>query len=120
MVIVVSVAVLVACLATPISSQRSACSQTTGRVASRSLVPMFAALADRTEAPDTELPSTGVPLDRERLLSAIFIRDERYGTRCSTVLAIARDGRATFVERSFAPDGGVTGEVAERFALQRR
>jgi uncharacterized protein with NRDE domain len=88
--------------------------------AERDLEPLFAALADRTEAPDAELPSTGVPLDRERALSAIFIRDERYGTRCSTVLAIGRDGRATFVERSFAPDGSVTGEVAERFALQRR
>jgi uncharacterized protein with NRDE domain len=81
--------------------------------------PLFAALADRTQAPDSELPSTGVPLERERLLSAIFIRDERYGTRCSTVLAIGRDGVATFVERSFAPDGTSTGEVTETFALQR-
>lgn len=84
----------------------------------RNIAPLLAALADRTEAPDAELPSTGVPLERERLLSAVFIRDARYGTRCSTVLAIGRDGQATFVERSFAPDGGVTGEVTERFALQ--
>jgi len=86
--------------------------------AGKDLEPLFAALADRTEAPDAELPSTGVPLERERLLSAVFIRDARYGTRCSTVLAIGRDGIATFVERSFAPDGRVTGEVTERFAIQ--
>lgn len=84
----------------------------------RGIEPLFAALADRTQAPDSALPSTGVPLERERLLSAVFIRDVRYGTRCSTVLAIGRDGRATFVERSFAADGGVTGEVTERFAIQ--
>lgn len=84
----------------------------------RGIASLLAALADRTQAPDSELPSTGVSLERERLLSAVFIRDARYGTRCSTVLVIGRDGVATFVERSFAPDGRVTGEVTERFALQ--
>lgn len=77
--------------------------------------PLFDALADRRTAADEELPSTGVALDWERRLSAVFIVGERYGTRCSTVLAVARDGRARFVERSFAPDGSPTGEVDVRF-----
>lgn len=52
-------------------------------------------LADRQIAPDEQLPSTGVPLELERELSAIFIRtgDGRYGTRCSTVLITERVGR---------------------------
>jgi uncharacterized protein with NRDE domain len=83
----------------------------------RDLQPLFEALADRTIAPDAELPSTGVALDWERRLSAAFIVGELYGTRCSTVVAIGRDARASFVERTFAPDGSVRGEVAHAFAL---
>ena len=56
---------------------------------------LFAALADRRLADDAELPSTGVPLEWEQQLSAIFIRtpDGRYGTRCSTVVISERVGR---------------------------
>lgn len=82
-----------------------------------SLDPLFDALSDRELAPDDRLPSTGVPLDRERMLSASFIVSERYGTRCSTVLAVTRDGEARFVERSFDPGGRPTGEVDEAFAV---
>jgi len=80
------------------------------------LAPLFAALADRTRAADADLPSTGVPLEWERLLSAPFIVGDGYGTRCSTVLAVGRDGSARFVERSFDARGDATGEVAFDFA----
>jgi uncharacterized protein with NRDE domain len=79
--------------------------------------PLFAALADRAQAADAELPSTGVTLERERMLSSPFIASEHYGTRCSTVLTIDREGRARFHERSFAADTSPTGEVVETFAL---
>ena len=79
--------------------------------------PLMAALADRTPAEDASLPSTGVTLEWERLLSSPFIVSERYGTRCSTVLTIDREGSARFHERSFAPDGTAIGEVVEEFAL---
>ena len=79
--------------------------------------PLFAALADRERAPDHALPATGVPLEWERLLSAPFIVSERYGTRCSTLLTVDRDGEARFVERSFDAAGRVTGVVDERFAV---
>lgn len=77
-------------------------------------------LGDRTLAPDDELPATGVSLAWERVLSAPFIVSEAYGTRCSTVLTIDRDGRVGFVERSFAPDGSAIGEVRESFRLTSR
>ena len=67
--------------------------------------PLFDVLADDEIVPDTELPSTGVPLEWERRLSAIFVRSEEYGTRASTVLTLASDGRITFEEHSFGPHG---------------
>ena len=83
----------------------------------RDLEPLFDILRDRAKAADADLPATGIPLDRERLLSAPFIVSDIYGTRCSTVLTIGKDGAARFVERSFDPAGGQTGEVAFRFAV---
>jgi uncharacterized protein with NRDE domain len=82
-----------------------------------SLAPLFDLLADRRIAPDAQLPSTGVPLEWERRLSAPFIVSPNYGTRCTTVLAIGRDGRAWFLERSFDATGAATGEVATEFAV---
>ena len=72
---------------------------------------LFALLADRRQGPDELLPRTGVGPEWERLLSAAFIASPDYGTRSSTVVLVGRDGRTTFVERSFGP-GGVPGEEA--------
>ncbi len=71
--------------------------------------PLLAALADQTPAPDAALPDTGVGLDLERRLSPPFVRDERYGTRCSTVVLVQRDG-IRFVERRFGTRADVLGE----------
>jgi uncharacterized protein with NRDE domain len=51
------------------------------------------------------LPSTGVPLEWERRLSAIFVRSAEYGTRASTVLTLAGNGQIAFEERSYGPHG---------------
>lgn len=67
---------------------------------------LFALLADPRQAADTDLPATGVSLDRERQLSAIFIASPTYGTRASTVVVRHRDGRLRLHERSFGPSGG--------------
>lgn len=67
-------------------------------------VALLRLLADRELARDHELPATGVPLDWERVLSAVQIRANGYGTRASTVLIVRADGLITFVERSFDPD----------------
>ena len=81
--------------------------------------PLFALLADRTLAPDDELPSTGVSRTWERVLSAPFIVGEHYGTRCSTVLTISRDNHARFTERSFDARGELSGEVEQTFDRTR-
>lgn len=60
-------------------------------------------LADRTPAPDAELPATGVPLEWERWLSPIFIdAAPGYGTRSSTALVVDSRGRVQMVERTWA------------------
>jgi len=66
---------------------------------------LFVALADERLAPDADLPDTGVGLALERRLSAAFVRGEAYGTRASTVVAIARDGSGSIIERGFGPSG---------------
>lgn len=66
---------------------------------------LYRVLEDRRQAPDHELPSTGVSLDRERQLSAIFISaDNHYGTRASQVLSVLGNGSIDYRERTFAPE----------------
>ena len=78
---------------------------------------LFAVLADTGRPPDEDLPETGVPLAWERVLSARFIRSETYGTRCSTVMLLGRDGRLSFSERSFFSDGPGWRDTAHEFNL---
>jgi uncharacterized protein with NRDE domain len=68
------------------------------------LEPLFAALADTSPAPDAALPDTGIGPEMERWLSPPFVRGERYGTRCSTVVLVAEES-IVFAERRFGPDG---------------
>lgn len=71
---------------------------------------LYANLADPTPADDADLPETGIPLDRERLLSSPFIVSPNYGTRASTVLALHADGRGELHERRYGPDGMPAGD----------
>ena len=70
---------------------------------------LFQLLQDDTIHPDDTLPSTGVRLEWERLLSAAFIRSPNYGTRCSTLIKVGADGTASFDEQTWLP-GGLSGE----------
>lgn len=71
----------------------------------------LALLNDTTPAADCDLPQRGRDLERERRHSALRILNPDYGTRCSTVLRITSEGTIDFAERSFQPDGGISGEV---------
>jgi uncharacterized protein with NRDE domain len=62
---------------------------------------LFEILADTETAPEIELPDTGIGLEREKMLSSIFIQGTDYGTRSSTILLIDRNNHVTFEERSF-------------------
>lgn len=60
---------------------------------------LFDLFSDRTLASDDELPDTGIGLERERLLSPIFIETPIYGTRCSTVVRLNAESPPQLVER---------------------
>lgn len=74
------------------------------------VAPLLKALEDRTPAPDTELPHTGVGIEMERFLSPPFICSERYGTRASTVIRMGVEGALNAIERRFAASGARSGE----------
>lgn len=72
---------------------------------------LFAALADETELPpeaDSEGPAAP--------FSPVFIRNETYGTRCSTVVLVDAAGRGSIIERRFDASGARAGETALEFA----
>ncbi|MES2585028.1 MAG: NRDE family protein [Pseudomonadota bacterium] len=72
-------------------------------------------LQDRSQAPDSALPHTGVPLALERVLSAVFIATTGYGTRACSVVALHQD-HAEFIEQSFGPQGLIS-ETRQQFLL---
>ncbi|NIE68136.1 NRDE family protein [Burkholderia sp. Ax-1719] len=49
-------------------------------------------MRDPRVAPDAQLPATGIPLERERALSAAFIDTPDYGTRGTTALRVRVNG----------------------------
>jgi uncharacterized protein with NRDE domain len=62
---------------------------------------LFEIMTDTETAPEIELPDTGIGLEREKMLSSIFIQGTDYGTKSSTVLLIDHDNHVIFQERSF-------------------
>jgi uncharacterized protein with NRDE domain len=69
---------------------------------------LISIMQKRQIPPDEELPATGVGLERERLLASPFILNERYGTRCTTVVMQRNDGMMFFYEQSYSPNGQLT------------
>ena len=59
------------------------------------------AMTNERQAPDDQLPETGVGLERERMLSSMFIKSPNYGTRCSTFVAIDKNNKVEFIERVY-------------------
>ena len=73
---------------------------------------LFGLLGDRAAFPDHLLPDTGVGVERERLLSSLFIAGDNYGTRSSTIILMDRAGPITFMERSYGQDHTAVGTVS--------
>lgn len=77
--------------------------------------PLFAALRNET-CPQVGLhPRQPSDMPPEAAETPPFIADPLYGTRCSTVVAIDREGNGTIVERRFGPEGTITGETTLNF-----
>jgi uncharacterized protein with NRDE domain len=80
--------------------------------------PLLDLLRDDRPASDAQLPQTGVSLEWERLLSSAFVRTPDYGTRCSTIIRIERQGRAYFDEWSWDSVGSDIGRISLQFELE--
>ncbi|AIT79337.1 NRDE family protein [Novosphingobium pentaromativorans] len=75
------------------------------------IAPLLASL--RSDTP----PAETAPIENgpEPQSAPVFIRNETYGTRCSTVVTIARSGHGLIHERSFSATGEVTGDRSVTF-----
>jgi uncharacterized protein with NRDE domain len=62
---------------------------------------LFELLYDDRVAIDDQLPDTGLPLERERALSSMFIKTDSYGSRCSTVVLVDKKNQVEFAERIY-------------------
>ncbi len=76
-------------------------------------------LADRETASPDSLPPGDLSPEWARKLSAPFVLDPEYGTRCSTVLTIGLDGDCALVERRFDAEGRVSGQSEHRLNGRR-
>jgi uncharacterized protein with NRDE domain len=73
---------------------------------------LLAILADPTQAGiDEHLPKTGLSPEWEQMLSSPFIRNEHYGTRCSTLVLLEHSGAVSLTERRFGPHGDVIADT---------
>ncbi len=66
---------------------------------------------------DSELPNTGVSHEFEQLLSPIFIRNNEYGTRCSTLITIDQHNTLIFHELSYNPEGAIMTKVLQQIKI---
>jgi uncharacterized protein with NRDE domain len=82
--------------------------------------PLFDAFTDETPAPDAALPDTGVGVELERVLSPVFVRGARYGTRATTLIALSRAGGGIIEEHRFGPNGVEQGRTALHFGSAER
>ena len=80
--------------------------------------PLLDLLRDDRPASDAQLPRTGVTLEWERMLSSAFVRAPDYGTRCSTIIRIERQGRAYFDEWSWDSVGSDIGRTSLQFEVE--
>lgn len=60
-------------------------------------------MTSKVQAPDAQLPDTGIPIELERTLSSMFIEnsERQYGTLCSTALITNVNGDTRFSEQNY-------------------
>lgn len=81
---------------------------------------IFDILSDDTPALDEQLPDTGVGIELERMLSPVFIKSPKYGTRCSTVILMDKNSQVNFVEKTYEPVKEQWSEVRFNFTWNIR
>ena len=79
---------------------------------------LFEILSDDREAPDDQLPETGLTRELERAVSPVFIKSDKYGTRSSTILSVNNANNVLFVERALNTESGEWHESRFEFKLK--
>ena len=75
----------------------------------------FRFLLDQSVGDDHNLPDTGVGLEKERMLSPIFIKSPDYGTRSSTLILVNRKNHVKFIERNYDLNSDLYSQVKYEF-----
>jgi len=71
---------------------------------------LFELMSNSEQAQTEHLPSTGLPLDWEQLLSSIFIVSPEYGTRTTNIITQDLEGNILVYDRSYNEQGKCTQE----------
>jgi uncharacterized protein with NRDE domain len=79
---------------------------------------LFDLLFDKEKPEDARVQQTGLPLDRERMLSSMFIESPNYGTCSSTVLLIDYQNQAQFFERVYNTQDKIVRENSFTFKIE--
>lgn len=74
-------------------------------------------LTDNSIAEDEHLPTTGVSLDIERMLSSRFIRSADYGTRACSVVTFDKLNNISFVEQNYTDAETIGPLITEQFQI---
>lgn len=79
---------------------------------------LFSLLKNKKTYPLDMLPDTGLSDEKEKEVSAAYIKTEDYGTRCSTIILMDQNGEITFMERTYDPETeNITTEKNYNFQL---
>ncbi len=79
---------------------------------------LFKILSDEKEAPEDQLPDTGLSPELEKVVSPVFIKSDRYGTRSSTVILINSLNEVLFIEKSLDTENNVWVESRFEFKIK--
>ncbi len=77
-------------------------------------------LDDTSAAKDEELPDTGVGVELERMLSPIFIKSEKYGTRSSTIITVDKENNVRVVEKTYFGNSGRFSNKDYNFTIHKK
>ncbi len=79
---------------------------------------LFRLLGDRELGPAEDVSTDGLGFALAHALTAPFVVQPEYGTRCSTVVLMSANGRIEINERRFHADGSRAGETRKSYVAE--
>lgn len=79
---------------------------------------LFDLLRSEQVADEDRLPDTGIGLSAEKMLSPLFIKSQGYGTSCSSLILLDKQGKLDFHERRFGSEGELLGNSTVSFQVK--